>query len=209
MCRQLPKTASPVFGGLARVGKPKPVPELEMTKVREAIEEIIEESYLLGRSEREVRQDFKRFIDTCYAVIHDHIKDREAASSLLEDLERDQTVILIADRGDSPGEAEPDGGTGASGRTPSADDFCEKVARHKRQILRAIAKYDPELVRLIDEHRFQGEMDEPLRPRFSRKPPGGRQIDWSAMKLQLLKIGYALTIGLIILVTWLSFIQKP
>ena len=24
-----------------------------------------------------------------------------------------------------------------------ADDLCEKVARHKRQILRAIANYDP------------------------------------------------------------------
>ena len=184
----------------------KPVPELKMTKVREAIEEIIEESYLLGRSEREIRQDFKRFMDTCFAVIHDNIKDREAVSSLLENLEREQAVILIADRGDGSGEAEADEETVGSG-TLSADDLCEKVARHKRQILRAIAKYDPELVRLIDEHRFQGEMDEPLRPRFSRKPPGGRQIDWAELKLQLLKIGYALTICLIILATWLSFIQ--
>ena len=178
-----------------------------MTKVREAIEEIIEESYLLGRSEREIRQDFKRFLDTCYAVIHENIKDREAVSSLLEHLEREQARILIADRGDGAGEAEPDGETVGSG-TPPAEEFCVKVARHKRQILRAIAKYDPELVRLIDEHRFQGEMDEPLRPRFRRTPPsGGRQIDWSAIKLQLLKIGYAFTIGLIVLVTWLSFIQ--
>ena len=177
-----------------------------MTKVREAIEEIIEESYLLGRSEREIRQDFKRFVDTCFAVIHDNIKDREAVSSLLKDLEREQAVILIADRGDGAGEAEPDGETVSTGTLP-ADDFCEKVARHKRHILRAIAKYDPELVRLIDEHRFQGEVDEPLRPRFRRKPPRGREIDWVAMKLQFLKIGYALTIGLVVLVTWLSFIQ--
>ena len=177
-----------------------------MTKVREAIEEIIEESYLLGRSEREIRQDFKRFLETCYAVIHENIKDGEAVSGLLENLERKQAMILIADRGDSPGEAEPDGEPVGSG-TPPADDFCEKVARHKRQILRAIAKYDPELVRLIDEHRFQGEMEEPLRPRFRRTPPGGRQIDRSAMKLQLLKIGYAVAVGLIILVTWLNIFQ--
>ena len=179
-----------------------------MTKVREAIEEIIEESYLLGRSEREIRQDFKRFIDTCYTVIHENIKDRDVVSSLAENLEREQGVILIADRGDGPEEAEPDGPTAASRKAQPADHFCEKVARRKRLILRAIARYDPELVRMIDEHRFQGEMDEPIRPRFRRSRPTSWQIDWAAMKLQLLKIGYATTIGLIILLIWLGFIQK-
>ena len=84
VCQKLPKTASLILGGLARVGifRQNPFRNLKMTKVREAIEEIIEESYLLGRSEREIRQDFKRFVDTCYAVIHDNIKDREAVSSL-------------------------------------------------------------------------------------------------------------------------------
>ena len=85
-----------------------------MTKVREAIEEIIEESYLLGRSEPEILQDFKRFIDTCYAVIHENIRDREVVSSLAENLEREQAVILIADHGDNQGKAEPDGTTQAS-----------------------------------------------------------------------------------------------
>ncbi len=179
-----------------------------MTKVREAIEEIIEESYLLGRSEGEIRQDFKRFIDTCYAVIHENIKDRDVVSSLAENLEREQAVILIADRGDGSREGEPDGATAASRKALPADEFCEKVARRKRLILRAIAKYDPELVRMIDEHRFQGEIDEPFRPRFRRSRPTRWQIDWAAMKLQLLKIGYATTIGLIILLIWLGFIQK-
>ena len=178
-----------------------------MKEVREAIEEIIEESYLLGRSEREIRQDFKRFIDTCYAVINENIKDRDVVSSLAENLEREQ-AILVADRGDGSAEAEPDGATAASDEVRPPEDFCEEVARRKRQILRAIAKYDPELVRLINEHRFQGEMDEPFRPGLRRSLPTGRQIDWATLKLQLLKIGYATTIGLIVLLIWLGFIQK-
>ena len=179
-----------------------------MTKVREAIEEIIEESYLLGRSEREIRQDFKRFIETCFAVINENIKDPRVVSSLAENLEREKEVILIPDRGDGPVEAEPDGASAASRQATQADDLCEKVARRKRQILRAIAKYDPELVRLIDEHRFQGEMDEPLRPRFRRPPSSRERIDLEGMKLQLLKIGYAATIALIVLLIWLGFSQE-
>jgi hypothetical protein len=43
-------------------------------KVKEAIEEMIEESYLLGLSEQEIRKDFKRFIDACYVVIQENVK---------------------------------------------------------------------------------------------------------------------------------------
>ena len=34
------------------------------------------------------------------------------------------------------------------------------------------------------------------------------QPDWSELRLQLLKIGYATTIGIIILLIWLGFIEK-
>ena len=169
---------------------------------------MIEESYLLGLSEQEIRQDFKRFIDACYAVIHENVKDREVVTGLAENLAREQTVILIADRSDGSTAAEL-AEEAATGSRATSEDFCEKVARRKRQILRTIAKYDPELVRLIDEHRFQGEIDEPSRPVFRR--PFWRlrwSPDWSEIRLRLLKVGYATTIGLIILLIWLGFIQK-
>ena len=66
------------------------------SRVKEAIEEMIEESYLLGLSEQEIRKDFKRFIDACYAVIQENVKDRSIVSGLAENLAREQTVILIA-----------------------------------------------------------------------------------------------------------------
>ena len=180
-----------------------------MTKVQEAIEEIIEESYLLGLSEKEIREDFKQFIDTCYNVIHHNIKDRGVVSNLAENLAREQTVILIADRNaglPQAGLKETSGNESTKSQT--ADDFCEKVARRKRQILRTLAKYDPDLVRIIDEHRFQGENDEPVRPAFRRKHRRiNWKINWSDLRVQMLKVGYAATVGLIVLLIWYSLTQ--
>ena len=172
-------------------------------RVKEAIEEIIEESYLMGLSEEEIRKDFKRFLDTCNAVIRKNVKDRHIMSGLAESLAREQTCILIADRA----EAEP------VGVEEKIDDdghaFAEKVARRKRQILKIIAEYDPKLVKLIDAHRFKGDASEPSRPRF-RPGRGGVQMDfdWEQVKMHLLKAGYAVTVGLIVLLIYLGFIQS-
>ena len=68
-----------------------------MADVKDAIEEMIEESYLLGLSEEEILADFSRFIDTCYTVIQDNVKSREALSRLAENLAREKTSTRIAD----------------------------------------------------------------------------------------------------------------
>jgi hypothetical protein len=209
-------------------------------RVKEAIEEMIEESYLLGLSEQEIRKDFKRFIDACYAVIQENVKDRSVVSELAKNLAREQTVILIADRAeasgpdvpaaapeDSPveeaGVEDPNGddpnNSPADAKRAAAQEFSEKVARRKRQILRTIAQHDPQLVRLIDAHRFQGEGAEPRRPAFpgsSRKfwrkrnagVGAGTRVDWPRVRLQLLKVGYATTIALIVALIWLGFTQN-
>jgi len=175
-----------------------------MTKVREAIEEMIEESYLLGLSEPEIRQDFKRFIDTCYAVIHKNVRDRDVVSGLAEDLAREQTCILIADRTEAPPK-QIDITAPAEGMKAPDEDFPGKVARRKRQILRVIAQCDPQLVRLIDAERFQGEGEQPRRLPLRR--PAWHP-NWQHLRLQLLKIGYATTVAIIILLIWLGFTRN-
>ena len=60
-----------------------------MSRVKEAIEEAIEESYLRGLSDEEIRSDFKRFIDTCFSVLKSNVKDRESISALTEELAAD------------------------------------------------------------------------------------------------------------------------
>ena len=176
-----------------------------MSKVKEAIEEIIEESYLMGLSEDEIRLDFKRFIDACYAVVQKNVTDQKVVSDLAENLAREQTCTLIADRNDGPSQI--DVASGDSERTTD-ELLVEKVARRKRYILKIIAQYDPKLVRLIDAERFQGEVNEPQRPRFRRGRQWFGHLDWDQVRLQLLKVGYATTIGLIILLIYLSFIQN-
>ena len=127
-----------------------------MSRVKEAIEEVIEESYLRGLSDKEIRSDFKRFIDTCFSVLQSNVKDRESIGTLTEELAREKACILIADHAlDSQGDAAVAGTSGVSGETQEV--FAEKVARRKRLILKAIAEYDPDLVRLIDAQRFQGD----------------------------------------------------
>ena len=183
------------------------------SKVKEAIEEMIEESYLLGLSEEEIRQDFKRFIDACYTVVQQNVKDRAVVSGLAESLAREQTVLLIADRAETPA-AEPAVGEvdDELAEGVASQEFSEKVARRKRQILRTIAQYDPQLVRLIDAQRFQGEAEEPARPALARRVAKTRrprrQLDWAQVRLQLLKLGYATTIAVIVLLVWLGFMQS-
>lgn len=164
-----------------------------MPNVKEAINELIEESYLMGLSEEEIRQDFELFLETCFAVIHDNVKDREAITGLSENLAREKTVILIADHSETTGQ--PEIGSGDGGKN-SSEVFAEKVARRKRLILKIIAQYDPNLVRLIDEQRFQGKVhEEVVRPKFKMK----KRPNWENLQTVLLKVGYAATIGLIAL----------
>ena len=173
-----------------------------MASVKDAIEEIIEESYLLGLSEAEIREDFRRFIDTCYAVIEANIRNREAISGLAEDLAREKTCILIADHSGEEETAFVDEGGDAK---DAQEVFAEKVARRKRMILKAIADFDPQLVRLIDEQRFQGEIKEIVRPKFKLK----QGYNWEHHRQMVLRFGYGTTVFLIMLLIYLGFIQNP
>ena len=173
-----------------------------MANVKDAIEEMIEESYLLGLSEDEIREDFKRFIDTCYTVIEANVKNREAVSGLAEGLAREKTCILIVDH---LGEDEDGIVEEASEVKEVQDAFTEKVARRKRMILKAIADYDPQLVRLIDEERFQGEIKEVVRPKFKRR----RSYNWEDHRQLLLKVGYGTTVLLIVLFIYLGYVLDP
>ncbi|MEW6751445.1 MAG: hypothetical protein AB1505_10785 [Candidatus Latescibacterota bacterium] len=176
-----------------------------MSSVKEAIEEMIEESYLLGLSEEEIRRDFTRFIDTCYTVIQANVRDRAAISGLARDLSRERTCTLIADRTPEPGPVAKGVEVRQEGPSrPPQEVFAEKVARRKRLILRTIGDYDPRLVRLIDEQRFQVDFREVERPRFRAR----KRRNWERYRLLLLKVGYATTVLLIVLLIYLGLIQR-
>ena len=162
-----------------------------MADVKDAIEEMIEESYLLGLSEEEILADFSRFIDTCYTVIQDNVKSRAALSRLAENLAREKTSTRLADQSTDLGKV----------AARDAQRACaEKAARRKRMVLKAIADYDPQLVRLINKQRFQAALqEEVVRPKF--KVSQGR--DWECYGQLLLKAGYTTVIALLLLLIYL------
>ena len=166
-----------------------------MADVKDAIEEMIEESYLLGLSEEEILADFSRFIDTCYTVIQDNVKSREALSRLAENLAREKTSTRIEDH------------TTDLGKVAAKDDqrvCAEKAARRKRMVLKAIADYDPHLVRLINEQRFQVDFQEEVaRPKF--KVRRGQDHDWERYGQLLLQAGCITVIALMLFLVYLKF----
>ena len=166
-----------------------------MADVKDAIEEMIEESYLLGLSEEEILADFSRFIDTCYTVIQDNVKSREALSRLAENLAQEKTSTRIDDPPIAPGQV----------AAKDAQRACaEKAARRKRMVLKAIADYDPHLVRLINEQRFQVELqEEVVRPKFKVRQDQG--YDWERYGQLLLQAGLIAVIALMLFLIYLKF----
>ncbi len=161
-----------------------------MADVKDAIEEMIEESYLLGLSEDEILADFSRFIDTCYTVIQDNVKSREALSRLAENLAREKTSTRIADHSTAQGKV----------AAKDAQRACaEKAARRKRMVLKAIADYDPHLVRLINEQRFQVDIKEVERPKLKVS----QSHDWERYGQLLLQAGCITVIALTLFLVYL------
>lgn len=123
-----------------------------MTEFSEAIEEMIEESYLLGLTENEIREDIGRFVETCWKVIREHVKDKKMMSELAERLEEARASAFVADQIDKDR-----GGVFKTDGTPKTHQelIAEKAARNKRRLLRAIRECDPRLVELIDRERYR------------------------------------------------------
>ena len=168
-----------------------------MADVKDAIEEMIEESYLLGLSEEEILADFSRFIDTCYTVIQDNVKSREELSRLAESLAREKTSTRIDDDSSTLGKV----------AAKDAQRACaEQAARRKRMVLKAIADYDPHLVRLINEQRFQVDLqEEVVRPKFKVRQGQGQGHDWERYGQLLLQVGCITVIALLMVLIYLRF----
>jgi len=119
----------------------------------EFIEEAIEESYLLGLSDSEIRANLDHFIDTCGRVIREHVHDRKQMQALAEKLARARALSLI----ENHQEGEWDDALPPQDHNENQDSLAERVARNKRIILSAIAECDPSLVERIDRVRFPNQ----------------------------------------------------
>lgn len=127
-----------------------------MQKIRDMVQEVIEESYLLGRTEEEIWADLTRFVELCNRVIREHVKDRKALNALASKLSLiKQDVLTNASRPSNREDLlQPDG------RPKSyLELLAEKAARNKRLVLKAIEECDPRLAQLIQTQRFLRKVD--------------------------------------------------
>ena len=184
-----------------------------MSDIRENIEEMIEESYLLGMSENEIRSDLDRFVETCGRVIHQHVRDRKQMEMLVEKLARARALTLIEDRQDDDDEEDDlaDLGIDTGSATSPLDRFAARVARNKRTILRAIGECDARLVSLIDQERFPEPSERsPGAPSIPGVFPGGPFAGQpvSRGKDLMLKVCYAVTVLFILILAYLVLLQN-
>ncbi|MDA0746231.1 MAG: hypothetical protein O2954_06910 [bacterium] len=174
-----------------------------MPDIRDSIDEMIEESYLLGLSENEIKEDLDRFIELCGRLIHQHVRDRKQMQKLTEKLARARALSLIEDHQDAPGSEGlfPDE---KKAMQSSRERFAEKVARNKRLILRTIRECDPRLEQLVEQARFPdrapSDKDQPL-PIVA---PESR----SKTKDLFLKTCYVATLLFMLLLVYLVLLQN-
>ena len=134
-----------------------------MPDIRESIDEMIEESYLVGLTEGEIRADMERFVSICGRVIRENVHDKKQTRRLTEQLARARALSLVEDASGSRDDSDlliPDAET----RTSPRGRYAERAARNKRLILRVIRECDPKLEQLIEQERFSGSLPEPSAP---------------------------------------------
>ena len=171
-----------------------------MQKDHDAIEELIETSYLLGKSEQEIREDLAHFVGLCRKVLSTHVQDKKKMNVLAAKLNRIKEDVLA-------GKNVPLGKEDrlwADGTAMSATEWlAERAARNKRLVLKAIGECDPQLVALIQKERF-GEAAYSFDPAQGKRPiiaDARNTLRSSKRKLLFFKIAYVIAvIGVFLLV---------
>lgn len=174
-----------------------------MPDIRESIDEMIEESYLSGLTDGEIRADMERFVSICGRVIRENVHDRKQTRRLTEQLARARALSLVEDTSGSSDDANlliPDAGA----RSSLKGRYAERAARNKRLILRVIRECDPKLEQLIEQERFSGSIPEPSAPAL----PIGDNAARNRAKDLFVKTCFAVTLLLILLLVYLVLLQN-
>lgn len=155
-----------------------------MHPVKDAVEELIEESYLLTLSEEEICWDLDRFSHLCEKIVTQSIHDTGRRKQLLQRLVSLKT-------------ASPFSALGSSSlfsllfrkrkhNRTSKQEFVKRVARVKRTMIKTIERFEPQLIPLIERdlaHRSIPAL--PLVRRTELRPTMGRGKVWRSILVAL------------------------
>jgi len=161
-------------------------------KTRDMVEELIEESYLLGLTEDQIWEDLRRFVATCERAIREHVGDEKTLDRLLSYLNalKEQAYQeVVAKVREARALIKPDGS-----RKTRKELLAEQAAKNKRMVLQAIRESDPELAAKIEQKRF---------PALETK---ARENQWARYGRALLGVLYGLLWTVIAALLYLSYL---
>ena len=165
-----------------------------MAEIKEAIETLIEESYLLGLSEPEIAVDLQRFFRCCVSVIRRTVKDKKAIDQL------EAKLKLISTRVGMP-QTDDDSVLKTDGTVKTPQElFAEQAARHKRLMVRVLGEYDPKLIGEVERERY----------RRTPKPPSRskRRVGSQKMKLLVLRVCYLVLIAFLLILIYVVILDR-
>lgn len=164
-----------------------------MAEIKEAIETMIQESYLLGLSEPEIVEDLQRFVRRCVDVIGQNVKDKRAAEQLKAKLKFIGTRALVPNTtGENVFKTD---GTMKTSR----ELLAEQAARHKRLMLKMIGEYDPKLVRAIERERYHRIPKSQIR--------SGRRMR-ARTKLLILRVCYLILVVFLLILIYIAILER-
>ena len=164
-----------------------------MAEIKEAIETVIEESYLLGLSDPEMAMDLQRFVRCCVDVIRHNVRDKRVAERLEAKLKFISTRALIPKTA-----GENIFKTDGTMKT-SHELLAEQAARHKRLMMKMIGEYDARLVGEIQQERYRRISKSQIRPRRPMR---------RKTKLLILRICYSILVIFLLIIIYIAFLGR-
>jgi hypothetical protein len=157
-------------------------------RIKRQVEEVIEESYLLGLSDLEIQQNLRNFVEICEIVLKDSVKE-ERDIKITEIRIAILKACLLLSLDTYPLKKHKDGA--ASPERSPHNILAEQVVSTKSLIRRLIEEYDPKLALAI----LEGNIEKGTRIRK-------RRIQKSRFITFLVQAGYFVLLALTGLLLW-------
>ena len=123
-----------------------------MQTVKDTIEALIEESFLMMLSEEELERELERFFRTCRSVIRENIRDSGRRRGLMRRIQAIQSVDMGSET-ESPGLRVPF--VRGKKRLPHREDMVRRLIGIKRAAMKAVQELEPQLLFLIEHDLAQ------------------------------------------------------
>lgn len=158
-----------------------------MQTVKDTIETLIEESYLLTLSEERLDEELDQFIHTCKTIIRENVRDIVRRRRLLRRITSIHATMLKSDKDSQHIHRILFGKRGR--KHLKWEEKVKRVTGIKRAIIRGIEEDEPQLVYFIEHDILQPHMSPPLLEARENRKQWPRIKGWVPMCIGLVVFG--------------------